>query len=212
MAAQLFEKDADDALSTGSLHRFRVAPGRLGHRARCRRPPGHIIETRHLHRKDRLLTVAEQQPVLRERRRQVRVQRRQPLQAPQCQLRRGHRIQRPRHDEAQRGGIHRGRQARIERHGAVCRVRPAVWRACNQQKQHSAKPDDPKPDDYRRDRLPVRPPRRTDLSGTPCNTSNTRPPVTGFASLSRTSTACPSRKVRPVRVPISDCVASSCRQ
>ena len=126
--------------------------------------------------------------------REVRIERGQPVQPPDGQLRYRHRLERARRHEGQRG---RYRHSRPDL-GRIRRLATG-WACAGTISSRSS-----------------RTPRRitcggtvslavASASGTPCRTWKTRPPVTGLASASRTSTSCARRNTCRVRRPVRVC-------
>ena len=192
MVEHLVEEGLDHPLGAGAAHRGRGVPRRRRH---CRRRvgPGGGASSRGAGAAQNVpARPAEFQPPGAEDGGEIGVERGQAAQAPYGQLRHDHRFQCPWRHEGQRRGVDLPGQRDVEswRRRGVERDSRAGSRGARERQQQEQETE---ASHRRRDRFPTCPPRYEGRDGRPCMSWNTRPPVTGLASASRTSTSCARR-------------------
>ena len=181
MIEQLVEKALNDALCTGSMDRHRRAGGRHGKVRGNARPAVDVGFGGRWPRRNEMVTHGQAKASVVHLRRQVRIERRQPVQPPDGELRDRDRFQGARGHEGQRGRVNVGYEIRVDTGRGDDSL--GVRRGDQQQDAQDADADH-----LGLNRTPFcgLPPGR---SGTPCRMWKTRPPLTGLASASRTSTS-----------------------
>ena len=189
MVEQLVEEALQHRLLAGFAQRRGVDPGRLGHGGRRLRPGGGIGVSRRLLRIQQALRRHQAHGLAGRLGGQGRVDRGQPVQAPQGELTRGRGLQRARPQELQCCADDAAHHGRIE----AGHRNLGVGRARRPQQHQNGRPDADAPDHVPHHGLRAVFSRRAAEvprgGAAGVSMANSRPPVRGAASVSRTTNA-----------------------